>query len=458
QAEPGDAFQLTAVGERWVVLDATTRELATEAGVRSLAGELVGTGPRVQLPGPDAERVLVADSLGLVAAGLSGGEPRTLVDDAAGVAAAPLVVNGCAFAAWSSGLAWRGCGGEEVRLALARMPGAPALGLATGGTHGVLSDRGSRPSRAVQVGSGRRGHWDAAIVDEEQQTEQPDADEETPPELEELQKPPVAVDDTFGARPGRATVLPVLLNDFDPNGDLLVVTQVDAIDEAIGRLDLVSRNQQVQLTLSDTASGVIRFGYTISDGRGGSASAVITVEVRSPEENSPPRQVRTSTATVGQGDRVSTQVSGDWVDPDGDAIYLTGAAIAAPDQVAFKPDGVIVFVDGGEGTGIKTVAVTMSDGRASTNGTLQVTVKARGEVPILVEPCVALASSGEEITVRPLQHVRGGNGPIRLGGVPPKAGTSIVASFEAGTFTFLSEQVGTHYIEFTVTDGTQTAT
>src|SRR5690606_23427586 len=73
-------------------------------------------------------------------------------------------------------------------------------------------------------------------------------------------------------------------------------------------------------------------------------------------------------------------------------------------------------------------------------------------------PWIVLASAGEEITVRPLQHVRGGNGPIRLGGVPPKAGTSIVASFEAGTFTFLSEQVGTHYVEFTVTDGTQTAT
>lgn len=458
QAEPGDAFQLTAVGERWVVLDATTRELATEAGVRSLAGELVGTGPRVQLPGPDAERVLVADSLGLVAAGLSGGEPRTLVDDAAGVAAAPVVVNGCAFAAWSSGLAWRGCGGEEVRLALARMPGAPALGFATSGTHVVLSDSVSGSSWAVQAAGELIDNWDALIVDEEQQTEQPDANEETPPELEELQKPPVAVDDTFGARPGRATVLPVLLNDFDPNGDLLVVTQVDAIDEAIGRLDLVSRNQQVQLTLADTASGVVRFGYTISDGRGGTASAVVTVEVRSPEENSPPRQVRTSTATVGQGNRVTTQVSGDWIDPDGDAIYLTAAATAAPDQAAFKPDGVVVFTDGGETTGVKTVAVTMSDGRDATNGTLQVTVQPRGEVPILVEPWVALASAGEEITLRPLLHVRGGNAPIRLGGVPPKAGTTIVASFEAGTFTFLSEQVGTHYVEFTVTDGTQTAT
>lgn len=454
-----DPVQLTAVGERWAVLDTTTRELATASGVRPLADAVSGTGVRLQEPGPANARVLIAHSGGLIGADMLGGEPVAFVDDAAGVAAAPVVVDGCRYAAWSSGVGWRRCGsGDAVRLALAQMPGNPTLRFAVNGGHVALNDVSGGSSWAVQADGELIDNWDELITDEEQQTEQPEADDETPPELEELQKPPVAVDDTFGARPGRATVLPVLLNDYDPNGDVLVVTQVDQIDEAVGRLDLVTRNQQVQLTLADTASGIVRFGYTISDGRGGTASAVVTVEVRRPEENSPPRQVRTSTATVGQGDRVSTQVSGDWVDPDGDAIYLTGAAIAAPDQVAFKPDGVIVFVDGGEGTGIKTVAVTMSDGRASTNGTLQVTVKARGEVPILVEPWIALASSGEEITVRPLQHVRGGNAPIRLGGVPPKAGTSIVASFEAGTFTFLSEQVGTHYIEFTVTDGTQTAT
>lgn len=458
-ADPGATAQLTTVGERWAVYDTTTRELATEAGVRSLAGMLEGAGARLQASGPESARVLVADSQGLVAADMSAGEPRTLVADAAGVAAQPIVVDGCRYAAWSSGLAWRGCGAEEdARLTLAQMGGTPALRFAASGAHVVLNDAASGSSWAVQRSGELIDNWDALIVDDEQQAEQPEADEQMPPQLEELQKPPVAVDDTFGARPGRATVLPVLLNDYDPNGDLLVVTQVDPIDEAVGRLDLVSRNQQVQVTLADTASGVVRFGYTISDGRGGTASAVVTLEVRQPHENSPPRQVRTSTATVGQGDRVTTQVSGDWVDPDGDAIYLTGAAIAAPDQAAFKPDGVVVFTDGGEGTGVKTVAVTMSDGRDASNGTLQVTVEPRGEVPIIVEPWVALASAGEEITLRPLFHVRGGNGPIRLGGVPPKAGTTIVASFEAGTFTFVTAQVGTHYVEFTVTDGTQTAT
>ncbi|MFT4029095.1 MAG: Ig-like domain-containing protein [Protaetiibacter sp.] len=454
-----DSVQLTSVGERWAALDTTTGELATASGVHGLGDAVTGSGLQLQQPGAASSGVLIAHSQGLVAADMETGEATVLVDDASGVATAPVVVDGCRYAAWSTGQAWRRCANDEpTTMALEEVPDAPVLRFAVNGGHVALNDAGGGASWAVESSGELIDNWDELIIDDQQQEEQPEATEDTPPQIEELQEPPVAVDDSFGARPGRASVLPVLLNDYDPNGDVLVVTGVDAIDEAIGRLDLVSRNQQILLTLAETATGPITFGYTISDGRGGSASAVVTVEVRGPDENSPPRQVRTSTAVVAQGGRVSTQVSGDWIDPDGDAIYLTGASIPEPDQAGFKPDGTVIFTDGGESTGVKTATVTVSDGRDATNGTLQVTVEPRGSVEITVEPWVALATAGDEITVRPLQHVQGGNGTIRLGGVPPKPDTTIVASFEAGTFTFLSDQVGTHYIEFTVTDGTQTAT
>ncbi len=459
EVEDSDAIQLTAVGERWAVLDTSILELATEAGVRAVDAQLTGASARLQRPGPANASVLIAHSDGLIAADMQSGAPSVLLDDATGVPAAPVVVTGCRFAAWTSGEAWRRCGtGEPDTLTLAEMRAGATLSFAVNGASVALTDATSGSSWAVQSRGELIDNWAELITDEETEQEQPEADEDTPPELEELQQPPVAVDDVFGARPGRSSLLPVLLNDHDPNGDVLVVTQVTPIDESIGRIDLVNRNQQLQITLASTATGSFTFGYTISDGRGGTASAIVTLEVRGEEENSPPRQVRTSTATVGQGGRVSTQVIGDWVDPDGDAIYLTGASVAAPDQVAYKPDGVVVYTDGGEVTGQKTVTLTVSDGRVEAAGLLQVAVRARGDVPIVVEPWVALATAGDEITIRPMPHVRGGNGAIRLGGVPPKAGTTIVASFEAGTFTFQSEQVGTHYVEFTVTDGTQTAT
>lgn len=457
-ADANDTFQLTAAGENWAVLDVTTGTLATASGAHSL-GESLGSSLRLQRPGPANARVLVAHSGGLIGAALDGGDPDVLSGDGGGVPAAPVVVDGCRYAAWSGGTAWRGCSsGDPVEMDLEQLAGGSSLAFAVNGARVALNDETSGASWAVQSEGELIDNWDDLILDEDQQEDQPEANEDVPLELEEVQEPPVAVNDEFGARPGRASVLPVLLNDFDPNGDVLVVTAFDPIDENVGRLDLVSRNQQLQLTLTEQAAGTITFGYTINDGRGGTASAVVTVTVRGPDENSPPHAVRTSTATVASGGRVSTQVLSDWLDPDGDAIYLTSASIAEPDQVGFKPDGVVVFTDGDEATGIKTIALTVSDGRAVTGGSLQVTVRDRGTVQITVDPWATLVPAGQEVTIRPLLHVRGGNAPIRLGGVPPKAGTTIVPSFEAGTFTFLSEDVRTHYIEFTVTDGTQTAT
>ena len=188
------------------------------------------------------------------------------------------------------------------------------------------------------------------------------------------------------------------------------------------------------------------------------ASATVTVTVRSPDQNSPPHQVRKSTTSVKSGGRVSTQVLGDWVDPDGDAFYLTAASAAEPDLASYKPDGVVVFTDSGAGQGVKSVGLTVSDGIDTGNGSLSITVRPSGEVPIVIEPWILLATAGQEVTIRPLGHVRGGNGPIRLNAVPAKAGTTVVPSFETGTFTFRSDEVRTHYMEFTVTDGEQTAT
>ena len=413
----------------------------------------------VQLPGVSGDRVLIATSGALIAVPLGGGSATSLVEGRTGVPAAPLVLDGCAFAAWSAGALWRDCpNGDPVLLPLESTAGGGALAFLVNGHRAVLNDSRRGGVWAVQQNAELIDNWDELIEQEDEQDEVEENSDDDPPEVEEDQKPPVAVDDEFGARPGRATLLPVLLNDYDPNADVLVITEVTPIDDSIGRLDLVTRNQQLQLTLPSSATGSFTFDYTISDGRGGESGAKVVVTVRQPDENSPPRQVRESKTSVKSGGRVTTQVIGDWVDPDGDAFYLTAASAPAPDQASYKPDGVVVFSDSGEGEGVKTVGLVVSDGTESGNGSLRVTVRPVGEVPIVVEPWILLATAGQEVTVRPLLHVRGGNGPIRLNAVPAKAGTTTVPSFEAGTFTFESDEVRTHYIEFTVTDGEATAT
>ncbi|MEO8262756.1 MAG: Ig-like domain-containing protein [Pseudolysinimonas sp.] len=454
-------YQITAVGDTWAVLDAGTRILYLEGRTVDLTNAIDATaGPKLQLPGPGSERVLIGTQEGLLSVPFSGATPVPLIDGQSGSVAPPLVIGGCEYGAWSNGTGWRRCpadGGAGVELTLDEMPGSATLTFVANTERAVLNDSRSGATWAVQQDGELIDNWDDLIVeDDDQQQEQ--NDEDVPPDVDEQQKPPVAVDDEFGARPGKSTLLPVLLNDYDPNADVLVITQNGGVPENIGHLDLVTRNQQLQLTLNDNVNGPITFQYTISDGRGGEATATVTVTVRSPGENSPPRQVRTTKTTVQQGGRVSTQVVGDWVDPDGDAFYLTNATVADPDRVSYKPDGVVVFSDSADGNALKSVTLTMSDGLAEGSGSLAVTVKAPGDVPIVIEPWVALATAGQEITIRPMSHVRGGNGTLRLNAVPAKTGSTIEPSFEAGTFTFSSDEVRTHYVEFTVTDGDLTST
>jgi hypothetical protein len=454
----GSTYQTTSVGQHWAVLDVGARRLQLQGRTVDLSGLLPsGSDPVLQQPGPDADRVLVAGADGLVSVPLDGGAPIRLVSNRAGTPAAPLVLGSCVYAAWSSGQGWRRCGtGAAAELRLPGMVGSALLSFLVNTGQVVLNDARGGASWAVQHGGQLIDNWSDLITKDDHQ-QQKQNDQDVPPDVDPQQKPPVAVDDAFGARPGRSSVLPVLLNDYDPNGDVLVIDAFDQLDPARGRIDLINSDQELQITLPSTASGTIDFGYTISDGRGGTAAATVQVAVRTPGENAPPQQVRTTKTTVEQGGRISTQVMADWVDPDGDPFYLVDAVSTSGDLVTHTPEGVVTFSDGGAGPNAKSVSLTMSDGRAQGGGSLSVTVKPPGQVPITVEDWAAPATAGVPLTLNPLDHVRGGDGTIRLNAVPAKSGATITPNFADGTFSFTSDQVGTHYVDFTVTDGTHVA-
>lgn len=454
-------LSVTWVGSDWAILDATTRLLVVNGKVIDLSQMVQpGTRPKLQIPSHDGSGVLLATSSELLDFPSSGDAPRPLVTDRSGNVAAPLFFNGCIYAAWSDGTAWRSCKDQEPTvLNLARMvEGAVRLGFYRNGERIVLNDPRGGGTWAVQSKGELIDNWDGLQRVDEKQQQVADDNVDAPPEYEKVQQAPVAVDDVFGARPSNSTILPVLLNDYDPNGDVLVITQVGEISEALGRLDVINDRQQLQLTLSGAASGVVTFRYSVSDGRGGEATATVTVTIRQSEENSAPVQVRKSRALVAEGGRVTTHVLTDWIDPDGDAFYLASASTQDPDVASFKPDGTVVFSEGGAASPARSVALVVTDGRASAPGTLSISVSPPGEVPIIAEPFVVQAYAGQQVKVKPLLHVSGGTGQIRLSGVPSRTGADITPSLDSGTFRFVSSQVRTFSLEYVVTDGDQTAT
>jgi hypothetical protein len=447
-------FQVTSVGDRVAVLDVGTGQLVVDGAEVDLSGE-VGGGLALQQAADDGSGVLVATSSSLLRVPFSGGEPEAVVTGQVGVPARPVVVDGCTYGAWSGGSAWSDCSGARGGvLSLDGVAASAELVLAVNGDRVVLNDPVGGRSWAVQGDGAVIDNWDELLDQDEQEEQQENDATDEPPELDPDQAPPVAVDDALGARPGRASTLPVLLNDYDPNGDPLVIESVGELDDAAGRLDVVNDRQQVLLTLADDATGTLVVDYTVSDGRGGTDSAVATITVRGPGENGPPAQVRRSTASVSSAGRVSTSVLGDWVDPDGDAFYLTAATGA--EGLSYKPSGDVVYQDPGAGAETDDVSLSVSDGQAEGRGQLAITVG--GAATLRADSFTVQAYAGRQITVRPLAYARGGSGELRLNSVPAKTGSTVTPSYDAGTFRFVSDEVRTHNLEYTVTDGDQTAT
>ncbi|AGW41397.1 fibronectin-like protein [Leifsonia xyli subsp. cynodontis DSM 46306] len=457
----GANAQLTTAGGQWAVFDPDARALwlpGRKVELASLLGD--SSGAVVQQPSGESTAVWIASSGGLLRVPLDGSAPRRVLTAVSGTPVAPAVSHGCAYAAWGSGTVFRSCSddGPGQRSTIERPPGGGALVFRANWGRLLLNDTRSGVAWAVQNGNARIDNWDELVSQKNTKELVDQTRQDTTPHYEKREQPPVAVADRFGARPGRVTPLPVLLNDYDPNGDVLTIDSVTAVPESQGTLELTNADQQVQIALSATASGSIAFDYTISDGRGGTATAHVIVTVRGPADNSPPLCVRTAKAVVQAGGRVATPVLGDCYDPDGDSFFLAGATVPEPDTVTFTPQGQVAFSDHGLGGGVKDVSLVLSDGRAEGSGQLAVTVQPPGQVPIIADPFAVVTSQSQEVMVRPLDHVRGGNGTVRLSTVPSKADATITPDYQGGTFRFASDQPGAHTIEYSVTDGTETAT
>lgn len=91
---------------------------------------------------------------------------------------------------------------------------------------------------------------------------------------------PVAVNDAIDVTAGTTITLPVLTNDTDIDGDTLTVSAVTAASPV--SLGTVSRSAAgvVTFVAKPSVTGNATFTYTISDGKGGTATASVTVVVK----------------------------------------------------------------------------------------------------------------------------------------------------------------------------------
>src|SRR5581483_8299479 len=162
-------------------------------------------------------------------------------------------------------------------------------------------------------------------------------------------RPPVAVNDS-GSTPKNVSVsIAALANDSDPDSDTLTIVSVNPTN---GTTSIVGPN--VLFTPATNFLGSATIGYTITDGFGGTNSALITITV----SNRPPVAVDDSAST---SKNVAVSISALANDSDPDSDTLTIVSVNPTNGTASIVGSNVLFTPATNFLGSATVGYTITD-------------------------------------------------------------------------------------------------
>ncbi|HIY65207.1 MAG TPA: tandem-95 repeat protein, partial [Candidatus Agrococcus pullicola] len=456
-AEASD-LQITSVGEEPVVLDA-------ESGTLFLSNSVTTVPPNSQLqhPGVDRTHVAIASGSELIRQPLAGGEALVEEYASGGPAVAPVQVDGCVYGVWpGDSRVIRDCDDEQGNfdevidtavsddVVFREHRGVVALNDVVDGVSWLMTDELIMVDNWADL-IPPTSEEDSDEIDEESMD---DTFENVAPDPSEENNPPVAHDDTiFGARTGRSTLVPVLHNDSDPDGDILTVSLVGDAPDGV-RISPVQNASQFQVEIpEDFSSSAVSFRYRVDDGRGGTDEASVTLPIRNASQNAAPEELREQGFEVEQRAQYEHGVLEHWFDPDGDDLFLMDAYSDSGDTVRFNPNGRIVYTATGE-PGPTTMTIVVSDGVAETEETIDVEVRERGSSEPIANADYVSVGEGETVSVQPLANdfLPAGD-DARLASASPRGDLEVEVDRSTNTLYVTGGAPGTHYVDYTVAAG-----
>ncbi|MBP1137044.1 hypothetical protein JOE31_003276 [Arthrobacter sp. PvP023] len=460
-------LQLAVVGDKPVVLDAGRGKLFLPGG-RGLDLENARDA-KLQQSGPASDVVAVATQKALLKQPLDGSSAKTVSFDGEGVPAAPVQLGGCVHAAWSGANKYvRDCvnDADDKNVEVPKASASPSYVFRVNRDLVVLNDVNSGNVWLVNQNMQLVNNWDDVVPPKNQSNDQDQesADNNTInilPDRTKPNRPPETKPDTVGVRPGRTTILSVLDNDSDPDGDVLTAS-VGGSGPTSGTLQSIYGGTAFQITVpADAKPGSETFSYNAADGRGLSAGGQVSLNIVGADENKPPvfKRGDPTTMLVEQGKTVSQNILTDWTDPDGDDLVLLDAkADNEQDQVKVRRDGLLTYQDSGAAPGKKTVTVSVWDGRDTTTGQVVVNVQPPGALTPVVNADHVTAVVGQDLVIAPLKNdVDPNGGALRLAQVEASGPAELGPVTDGGTFTFRSETAGPVYLTYIASNGPQSS-
>ena len=211
--------------------------------------------------------------------------------------------------------------------------------------------------------------------------------------------PPIAVDDTLAAVEDTTLIInpaTLLGNDTDVDGDPLVITEV--LNAVHGTVTFDGTD--IVFTPDHNFDGVASFDYVVSDGTDGSDTGHVTLNVAS-----------TNQAPIAAPDQFSgvedqplvifiSDLLGNDSDPDGDTFNFVSVSDAGGDGRAFiLPGGRIQFVPSENVNGVVTFHYTISDGRRTGTGAIDVNFAAVNDAPIAIQDGIFTGTEDTPLTI-----------------------------------------------------------
>ena len=181
-------------------------------------------------------------------------------------------------------------------------------------------------------------------------------------EAASIDQAPVAKPDIVEVRPGRTVMVPVLLNDYDPEGEAIHVASVATSPSAAARIG--PGGQDVYVSVAPTATTGFSFGYDVMDAAGNRTGSFVQVRLVPQDQANRPPVARADVARTREGSTITIGVLANDSDPDGDPIRIDSiAAQPAFGTATANPDGTITYASAGGFTGTDTFRYVVVDAK-----------------------------------------------------------------------------------------------
>ncbi len=216
--------------------------------------------------------------------------------------------------------------------------------------------------------------------------------------LEAPNEPPVAVDDTFATDEDTSIIIDPAANDTDGNGDAVVVAAILA-DPPNGSA-VLNGDGTVTYTPDANFNGIDTFEVSVEDGKGGSDTGVVTINV-APVNDQP--VATDDTALVAQNTAVIVNVMKNDVDVDGDTLFVSNVSQGANGTVVINANGTVTYTPTTpDFAGIDSFNYDVSDGTLTDTATVEVEVTSF-PAPIMDMPG-SMTFNGTNTNVQQIPH------------------------------------------------------